>query len=151
MSRLALAVTGILILLLVFVLEARSEPARRSWLEDAWSPATVNATGGPAVTLEADGSVILVLPVATLRAARKAGLSTKDAVTRFLERWGQHCSDVLDLDQPHAGLHVALSLARPTPLPGLFVTDDEEDDLTVDYVPTRRAVCVTPGEDGPTS
>lgn len=146
---------GIVLLILLGLLVGCFWPAhagpRSDWLEDAWSPETVNATGGPAVTLEADGSVIVVLPVATLRAARRAGLSTKDAVTRFLERWGQHCSDVLDLDQPHAGLHVALSLARPTSLRGLFVTDDEEDQLVIDYVPTRRAVCVTPGEAGPTS
>lgn len=137
-----LAVAGVLALLLA------AAPARAAdWLEHAWDE------GGdePAVTLTAEGGVILVLPEATLAAARRAGLSTKDAVTAFLERYGQHCSDLLDLDQPHAGLRVLLSLSRATPLPGLFVTDDEEVPLVIDYVPTRRAVCVTPGEPGPTS
>lgn len=151
MRRAALAIVGFIPLLTVGAIAARSEPAKQSWLEQAWSDETVAETGGPAVTLEADGSVIVVLPARTLAAARRAGLSTKAAVTRFIERWGQHCSDLVDLDQPHAGLRVVLSLSRATELPGLFVADDEEVPLVVDYVPTRRASCASPGEPAPTS
>jgi hypothetical protein len=89
--------------------------------------------------------------VATLRAARRAGLTLQQAAARYIERWGPHCSDVLDLDQPHAGLSVTLSLFRATALPGLFVTDDEEVPLVIDYVPMRRATCVQPGEPAPAS
>ena len=115
-------------------------PAQASWLDDG---------AGAAITLSADG-VLLVLPEPTLLAARHAGLSTRQAVTEFLERWIQHCSDIADMDQPHAGLRVELSLARETP-GGWLMTDDESEALTVDYVPARRAVCVTPGEAGPSS
>jgi hypothetical protein len=90
-------------------------------------------------------------PAETLRAAKHAGLTTREAVTQFIERWGQHCSDVLDLDQPHNDLHIKLSLSRPSTIPGLFVTDDKEVDMTINYLPSRRAHCVTPGEDSPTS
>lgn len=149
MSRGWLAIIGILALLAVLVLQVRCARAA-DWLEEAWSDETVAETGGPAVTLEADGSAIVVLPVETLAAARKAGLSTKQTVTLFLERWGQHCSDVIDLDQPHAGLKVLLSLSRATELRGLFVTDDEEVPLSIDYMPARRARCIG-GEEAPVS
>lgn len=151
MGRTALTIVGFIPLLIMGALAARSAPARQAWLEDAWSDETVDETGGPAVTLEADGSVIVVLPAKTLAAARRAGLSTRAAVARFIERWGQHCSDVLDLDQPHAGLRVVLSLSRATRLPGLFVSDDEEVPLVIDYVPMRRASCAAPGAEAPTS
>jgi hypothetical protein len=151
MSRTALTIVGIMPFLIIGAIGARAEPARQAWLEDAWSDETVDETGGPAVTLEAGGEVIVVLPAKTLAAARRAGLSTKAAVTRFIERWGQHCSDVLDLDQPHAGLRVVLSLSRATRLPGLFVSDDEEVPLVIDYVPMRRVSCAAPGAEAPIS
>ena len=116
-------------------------PAQASWLDDG---------AGAAITLSPDG-VLLVLPEPTLLAARHAGLSTRQAVTEFLERWIQHCSDIADMDQPHAGLRVELSLARLVPGTGWLIADDEGETLTVDYVPARRAVCVTPGEAGPSS
>ena len=116
-------------------------PAQAAWLDDG---------GGAAITLSADG-VLLVLPEPTLLAARHAGLSTRQAVAAFLERWAQHCSDILDMDQPHAGLRVELSLARLVPGPGWLITDDEGEALTIDYVPQHRALCVTPGEAGPSS
>ncbi|MDE2103799.1 MAG: hypothetical protein KGL39_41560 [Patescibacteria group bacterium] len=115
-------------------------PARADWLADAWSPDTVVRTGGPAITLSDTGGIV-VLPAAALAAARRAGLTAKQALTAFLERYIQHCSDLLDADQPHAGLVVALSLTRATTLSGLFVTDDEEQTFRIDYVPARRAVC----------
>lgn len=141
-------------LLWVLALLLIASPAHANWLDDAWTPETMNATGGPAVTLNAQG-VILVLPAVTLEEARKAGLSVKEAITAFLDRYSPQCADVLDMNEPHPGLKVALSLERPFDgdgaeldgvlLPGhLFVTDDEEARFTVDYVPTRKAVCVVP-------
>lgn len=137
----ALALAAILLLAVA--------PARADWLEDAWSPATVGETGGPAVTL-GNGGVILVLPAVTLEAAHRSGLSTAAAVTAFIERWGQHCSNVIDLDLP-ARLRVRLSLERRVRGTGWVITDDREMAFVIDYVPQRRAVCVQPGTDGPTS
>jgi hypothetical protein len=96
MMRVWVALAAIAALLLIGAGYARSEP-RSSWLEEAWTPKAAAETGGPAITLEGDGSVILVLPVATLKAALAAGLSTRAAVTAFLERYGQHCSDILGI------------------------------------------------------
>jgi hypothetical protein len=143
---------------------------RADWLGRAWQDGVVNLTGNPAVTLSAAG-VTLVFPATALDEAHAAGVSTRDAVRLAIERYGQHCSDVLDLDGPHRNLQVRLFLSRPaaiekapehtqgevldalnatkqTKLPddkSLFVTDDEHTDLVIDYVPTRHATCVQPG------
>jgi hypothetical protein len=144
--------------------------ARADWLDRAWQEDVVNETGGPAVTLSADG-VILVLPDSALNEAHAAGVSTRDAVRLFIERHGQHCSDIIDLDEPQRNLKVQLFVSRPVALEdaservqgevlnalkeakqrkfprvkSLFVTADEHTDLVIDYVPTRRATCVQPG------
>ncbi len=149
-------------------------PAHANWLDDAWTDDTADQNGGPAITLNSEG-VILVLPANTLVAAHAEGVDTKQAVTLFIERYGQHCSDIIDLDQKQ-NLHVQLFLSRPVDLnsaseqtqqevgdtliklsdgrskrpphvESLFVTEPEHRDFTVDYAPQRKASCVEPGED----
>ncbi len=144
-------------------------PAQADWLENAFGD-DVAGTGGPAITLDGTG-ILLVLPEATLRQAHTAGVTTADAVKLLVQRYGQHCSDVLDLDGPHRHVKVQLFLSKPValedapepvqgeildalktaktkPLPrvdGLFVTADEPTEFFIDYVPARRASCVEPG------
>lgn len=121
--------------------------AEPSWLEDAWSPETVSDTGGPSITLNAELGVIITLPAITLSEARASGISTKDAVRLFLDRYAQRCSDVIDLNKPQANLPVTLSLVHPyAPVPGLFLTDEQEAHFTVDYEPRAKANCVYPAE-----
>jgi hypothetical protein len=149
-------------------------PAHATWLDDAWTDDTVDRNGGPAITLNNDG-VVLVLPAETLAAAHAEGVDTKEAVTLFIERYGQHCSDIVDLNQKQK-LHVQLFLSNPVDLnsasvqtqqeigetlikisdrqskrpphvQSLFVTEREHRDFTVDYVPERKASCVEPGDD----
>lgn len=153
-------------------------PAYANWLDNAWTDGTVGRTGGPAITLGSDG-VILVMPAATLVAAHAEGVETQAAVTLFIERYGQHCSDVIDLGRKQ-NLRVQLFLSnpvdlndasegtqqevgdaltkisdrpakRPAHVQSLFVTAPEHLDFTVDYMPERKASCVTPGDDDKTS
>lgn len=153
-------------------------PAYANWLDDAWSDRTVDRTGSPAITLGSDG-VVLVMPAATLAAARAEGVGTQAAVTLFIERYGQHCSDVIDLDRKQT-LHVQLFLSNPVDLndasegiqdevgdaltkvsdrrakrpphvQSVFVVAPEHVNFTIDYVPERKASCVTPGDDDKTS
>lgn len=147
-------------------------PVHADWLERAWSDEAVGETGTPAITLS-DSSVLLVLPETTLTEAHAAGVSTPEAVRRFVTRYGPHCAGNLDLDRPHRGLKVqlflqkavaledasewvqgeildALKSAKTKPLPRverLFVVADEHADLFIDYVPERRARCVRPGDE----
>jgi hypothetical protein len=144
-------------------------PAQADWLESAFGD-DVAATGGPAITLDGSG-ILLVLPEATLQKAHRAGVTTADAVKLLVQRYGQHCSDVLDLDGPHRHVKVQLFLSKPValedapervqgeildtlktakrkPLPrvdSLFVTADDPTELFIDYVPEHRASCVEPG------
>lgn len=151
-------------------------PARADWLERAWDDDAVDRTGAPAITLSASG-VLLVLPEATLAEARAAGIGTQQAVELFLRRYGQHCSDILDLDRAHRGVKVELFTSRPVPLEdaseavqgevldalksakksakakrlphveSLFVVADVPQHLVIDYLPERKASCVRPGDD----
>lgn len=147
-------------------------PANADWLERAFSGEVVAETGHPAITLGAAG-ILLVLPEATLQEAHAAGVNTPDAVRLFVQRYGQHCSDVLDLDRSHRHVKVLLFVLRPValeeaservqgeildalktaktkPLPrvdSLFVAADEATELFVDYVPERKASCVQPGDE----
>ena len=104
------------ILTLLAGLMVAATPAKADWLEQAWSDESVAENGAPAVTLGEDGGVLVVLPEATLREAYAAGLNTKAAVGLFLGRWGQRCSDVIDLDQGKKNLKVELFLQRPVAL-----------------------------------
>jgi hypothetical protein len=103
------------ILTLLAGLVVAAVPAKADWLERAWSDESVARNGEPAVTLGEDG-VLLVLPEATLRDAYAAGLDTRAAVGLFLGRWGQRCSDVIDLDEGHRNLKVQLFLQRAVAL-----------------------------------
>jgi hypothetical protein len=147
-------------------------PARADWLERAWRDDVVAETGTPAITLSA-GGILLVLPEAALQEAHAAGVTTADAARLFVQRYGQHCSDILDLDRPHQHVKLRLFLLRPValedapervqgeildtlktaktkPLPrvrNLYVTADDSTELFIDYVPARKASCVQPGDE----
>jgi hypothetical protein len=154
--------------LVVAALLLAAAPARADWLERAWDEQAIAETGAPAITLGLDG-IRVVLPEATLAAAHAAGVSTAEAVQLFVQRYGHHCSDVLDLDHAHRGLRVQVSLLKPVALEDaservqgevlatlkanskqkrfprveqLFVTADESEEVTIDYVPERQAHCV---------
>jgi hypothetical protein len=146
-------------------------PARADWLDGAFDD-DIAESGSPAITLGADG-VLLVLPVATLLKAHSAGITTAGAVAQLVQRYGPKCSDILDLNRPHRHLKVQLFLSSPVeledspervqgeildtlktaktkPLPrvdNLFVPADEATELFIDYVPTRQVDCVQPGTD----
>ena len=132
--------------------------------------------GTPAITFHAD-SVYVVFPIATLLQAHVEGITTEDAVRAFLERYGQRCSNLIDLNAPHSSLRVRLSLQSPADLgdidqedevlfsfrsvylkekldpdvPSLFTVSPDHLDLTINYVPTRQVHCVSPGAVSPTS
>ncbi len=144
-------------------------PAHANWLDRAWDAQAVEANLAPAITLGAAG-VLLVLPQETLDAAHAEGLSTPDAVQQLVERYGQRCSGVIDLDQPHQHLRVQLFIekrvafaAAPESVQGevrdaqkspqsapppdtLAVTPEQSSELFIDYVPARTAHCITPGD-----
>lgn len=145
--------------------------AQADWLEGAFDD-DVAETGGPSITLGAAG-ILLVLPEATLQKAQAAGITTADAVKLFMERYGQHCSDILDLGRRYRHVRVQLFLSKPVvledapesvqgeildtlktaktkPLPrigNLFITSDEPAEFFIDYVPARRASCVQGSEE----
>jgi hypothetical protein len=143
-------------------------PAHANWLDRAWDDDAVAQNLAPAITL-GEAGVLLVLPQATLDDAHAAGVSTPDAVRQLVERYGQHCSAIVDLNQPHPHLKVRLFIARRVPLADapqatqrevretvksgrtaapdtLAVTSDDYSELVIDYVPARTAHCVTPGD-----
>jgi hypothetical protein len=147
-----------------------STPAYADWVDRAWDAHAVEENRSPAITLGSTG-VLLVLPEETLDEAHQAGLSTPQAAEKLLERYGQHCSSIIDLDRPHPHLKVQLFLARrvgfknappevrdeigealtsdsPTAqAPDLLsVTSDKSSDFFIDYVPSRTARCVSPGD-----
>jgi len=95
-----------------------------------------------------------------------------EAARLLVQRYGQRCSDVLDLDRPRAHLRVQVFLQRPValedaservqgeilgvlktaktkPLPRvarLFAVTDAPAEIFIDYVPQRHARCVIPGD-----
>jgi hypothetical protein len=147
-------------------------PATAGWLENAASDDMIDANGMLAVTL-GDAGVLLVVPEAVIREAQAAGIGTPEAVRLLVQRYGQRCSDVLDLDRPHAHLRVQVFLQRPValedaaervqgeildalkraktkPLPhvqNLFVTAEEGSELFIDHVPGRKGQCVRLGDE----
>jgi hypothetical protein len=150
--------------LLLFV----ATPAQADWLDRAWDGQAVDENREPSITLGETG-VLVVLPQTTLDDAHAAGLSTPDAVRQILERYGQHCSAVIDLDRPHPHLRVELYLeknialatapsdtrsevqgalksqAPKAPPDTLSVTAENYSELFIDYVPRRIAHCTEPG------
>ncbi|HWI27751.1 MAG TPA: hypothetical protein VN668_12330 [Stellaceae bacterium] len=146
-----------------------SVPAYADWVDRAWDQHAVEENRMPAITLGETG-VLLVLPKETLDEAHQAGLSTPQAAERLLQRYGQHCASVIDLNQPHPHLKVQLFLERRVDFRSapptvkeeigealtaktgqaeapdtLSVTSDQSSDFFIDYVPDRTAHCVVPG------
>jgi hypothetical protein len=143
-------------------------PAHADWLERAWNGEAVAENRAPAITLGL-GGVLLVLDQTTLDDAHAAGLSTPDAVRALLERYGQHCSDVIDLNRPYRHLRVRLYIAKRVPFheapantrsdvrqavrstrakappDTLSITAEHYSELFIDYEPSRNAECVLPG------
>ena len=146
-------------------------PAKADWLERAGSDELAAVAGSPAITLN-DTGVLLVLPEATLDEAHAAGRTTREAVELLVQRYGQHCSETLDLDRPHEHLRVQLFLQKPVALEdapervqgevlaalkaktrtkklprveSLFVTADDSAEFFIDYQPARKATCIQPG------
>ena len=71
--------------------------ARADWLDDAWGEDRVEMTGNPAITIYGD-TIDIVLPTATLYRAYEEGLTTQDILDVFLDRYGQRCSGMVDLN-----------------------------------------------------
>jgi hypothetical protein len=162
--------------IVAFIAVAGADVAQASWLDDAWGRDSVRLNGAPAITVHAE-SVHVVLPVAMLLQAHSEGSTTEIALRDFLERYGQRCSDLLDLNAAHPNLKVRLSLQRPATLtdiderdaaltllrdahlnqpsddgaPALFTVSPGHLDLTIDYAPKRRAYCISPEAAVPTS
>ena len=154
---------------LALAILAGSGPARADWLGDAWSEQAVRRNGSPAITIGRN-SIHVVLPEPTLRQAHAEGMTTERALGQFLEKYGQRCSGLLNLNERHASLKVKLSLQTPTSFddipdgdevltemkaeflkrysdrgsPALFTVAPEHIELTIDYVPTRQVRCVAP-------
>jgi hypothetical protein len=150
--------------------------AQANWLDDAWTDEWVRLHGSPAITISRE-AIHVVLPTATLRRAHEEGATTEDVLRQFLDRYGQRCSHVVDLDAPHANLRVELSLQVPgsledvarsnevlttlrraylrqrpdDELPLLFTVVPEHLVFSIDYVPTHGVRCVSPPTDEPTS
>lgn len=145
-------------------------PATAGWLENAASDDMIDANGMLAVTL-GDAGVLLVVPEAVIQEAQAAGIGIAEATRLLVQRYGQRCSDVLDLDRPHAHLRVHVFLQRPVALEdaservqgeildalktaktkplahvqNLFVTAEERAEVFIDHVPGRKGQCVQPG------
>jgi hypothetical protein len=148
---------------------AASGPARADWLKDAWSEESVRQNGSPAITIGRD-SIHMVLPAATLRQAHNEGFTTERALGDFLEKYGQRCSGLANLNAPRPNLKVTLSLQNParfedvqegdevlaefkaeylkrsaeTETPVLFTVSPEQLEFTLDYAPKRQVRCVVP-------
>ena len=99
-------------------------PASADWLTSAWPANAAPKDGNPGITLNATGTVTLVLPGAVLGEAQAAGVSTEHAVGAFLSRYAPRaCSTLLDMTVPHTNLRVDLLIERP-------VAPDAMDEVT---------------------
>src|SRR5262249_53395907 len=119
---------------------------------------------------------LLVVPEAVIREAEAAGVGLTEAARLLVQRYGQRCSDVLDLDRPHAHLRVQVYLQRPVPLEDaservqgevldalktlkpaktkrlphvdqLFVSAEESSEVFIDHVPGRKGQCIKYGDE----
>jgi hypothetical protein len=152
--------------------------AHAGWLDSAWNEDWAGRHGHPAISMSGD-AVHVVLPAVLLQQAYDEGLTTMQALGAFLDRYGQRCSGLIDLNAPHRDLKVTLSLETPASLEQL--TEEDRDTLRtaweggypsdrieehvpllftvspvtfsygINYLPTRRIRCVAPGDDAPTS
>lgn len=148
---------------------AASGPARADWLRDVWSEESVRQNGSPAITIGRD-SIHVVLPAATLRQAQNEGFTTERALGDFLEKYGQRCSGLANLNAPQPNLKVTLSLQNPARFedilegdevlaefkaeylrrrakpesPVLFTVSPGQVEFTIDYAPKRQVRCAVP-------
>ncbi|MBX6322990.1 MAG: hypothetical protein IRY94_14265 [Rhodospirillaceae bacterium] len=117
--------------------------AQAGWVDDIWTDEVTRSTGSPAITINADGSVAVVLQQEFLD---RAGLDVTDAARAFLQHFGpRQCSHLLDLNRPHPGLVVNVYLESGNGERTVVGTRSMR--LTIDYVPSRQVRCVTPGGD----
>jgi hypothetical protein len=146
------------------------------WLDDVWSEEWVQMNGNPAVSMSGDG-VQIVVPAILLQQAYEEGFTTEQALQDFLDRHGQRCSHLVDLNLPHPNLKVTLSLQVPAALesipendevlaavkstllryrtddsiPLLFTISPVKFEYSINYVPTHQVHCVAPNDDDMTS
>jgi hypothetical protein len=168
-----LTLSATMVALVIFV---GTSIAWADWLDDAWSEDSVRTNGNPAVSISGD-TIYVVLPAATLHQAYDAGVTTEDALRVFLDRHGQRCSDLIDLNIPHPKLKVTLSLQGWMPfedipngdevlstvknaylkyhsddsIPLLFTSSPVAFEFSINYVPTHQVRCIVPNDDGPIS
>jgi len=144
--------------------------ASADWL--AWSSDAPN--GSPAITLNANGAVVVTLSDTTLAAAAASGLAEAAAVRTFLARWAPHlCSAIMDMNAPHPGLAVDLLIehqvaledfdqstlgsaadllnerlhAGPRAVPRIeraFAVDPHRRSMVIDYAPEKPIKCRDP-------
>ena len=112
---------------------------RADWLDGIWDP---QDTEHPSITVHAEHGVSVTLPAEALTNAMASGLSTEQAVTIFLARYGPKlCTDIIDFGVPHANLKVKLRLMRAVQANTHDETSSEAEDLTIDYAPLAPARC----------
>ncbi len=117
--------------------------AQAGWVEDIWNDEVITQAGSPAITINADGSVAVVLQQEFLD---RAGLDAADAAKMLLQHFGpRQCSHLLDLNRPHPGLVVNVYLESGDGERTVVGTRSMR--LTIDYVPSRQIRCVAPGAD----
>ena len=117
-----------------------------------------------------------MLPAASLLQAYEEGFTAERALHDFLDRHGQRCSQLIDLNVPHPDLKVALSLQgrasfedvaerdvvlaaledaktsyQAGDIPVLFAVSPVQFEYRINYVPSRQVRCITPEEAEPTS
>jgi len=152
--------------------------AHADWLDSAWNEDWAGRHGHPSISMSS-GARHVVLPAVLLQQVYDESLTTVQALGAFLDRFGQRCSGLIDLNAPHRDLKVTLSLKTPASLQQL--TEEDRDTLRtaweaaypsdrteehipllfavspvsfgygIDDLPTRRIRCVAPGDDEPTS
>ncbi len=152
-------------------------PVQAGWLDDAWREQHASRFGHPAITLNAESGVTLVLPEATIAEARAAELSPREAAVAFLGKYGpEMCSKLIDLNEPRTGLAIKLVIQHDRALTEgaeqtqrsvgdaiaqleaetgkrrgdperIFEASSEGEVWAIDYAPTHRARCTMPPDD----
>jgi hypothetical protein len=129
-----------LMLTIILVALAGIELARADWLDDAWGDRSPALHGNPAITVHPDG-VSVVLPAAALdEAVSQRGMTRRDALRAFLDRYGPQCSSVLDLNTAHPNLAVELQIQGATSLHELPAESVDEMSAameTIDIPPSK--------------
>ena len=116
--------------------------ANANWAEDVWGERQTIEDGNPSITQNAEDGILITLPPKALDRAHAEGMSTEEAATKFLARYGpKHCSDVVDLTKPQAKMRVRLRLQTDASAPGLKGVGSETIELVIDHVPWKRTGC----------